>query len=228
MNRPVSLLCGRGGRNRICDLMLPKQPRCQLRYAPNFPNESGWCPKRASNSHDFRPRLLRPVRLPIPPSGHSISVVSSRDSSACAPTSASLHMVGSRPCTSLQAAGAVGLWRCCKGTPEMEQQEGFDPPASTLATLRSTWLSYGCMFLRIVGPPVRGAIRGKFLKSVHRRRPAGEFTAARSLQWRPATGAVRGRWCEKNKKARIHFGIRASDERAWKVCAYALPPPGCG
>lgn len=155
-----------------------------------------WCPKRASNSHDFRPRLLRPVRLPIPPSGHSISVVSSRDSSACAPTSASLHMVGSRPCTSLQAAGAVGLWRCCKGTPEMEQQEGFDPSASTLATLRSTWLSYGCMFLRIVGPPVRGATRGKFLKSIHPRSSAGEFTAARSLQWRRATGAVRGLRCE--------------------------------
>lgn len=50
----------------------------------------------------------------------------------------------------------------------MEQQEGFDPSASTLATLRSTWLSYGCMFLRIVGPPVRGTIRGKLLKSIHR------------------------------------------------------------
>jgi hypothetical protein len=52
------------------------------------------------------------------------------------------------------------------------------------------------MFLRIVGPPVRGATRGKFLKSIHPRSSAGEFTAARSLQWRRATGAVRGLRCE--------------------------------
>lgn len=120
-------------------------------------------------------------------------------------------MAGSRPCTSLQAADAVGLWRCCKGTPEMEQQEGFDPSASTLATLRSTWLSYGCKFFcELLAPPVRGATRGKFLRITHRRHSAGEFTAARSLLWRPAPGAVRS--CVrfdphgKNKKARNPLG----------------------
>ena len=29
-----------------------------------------WCPERDSNSHTSRYRLLRPGRLPIPPSGH--------------------------------------------------------------------------------------------------------------------------------------------------------------
>lgn len=38
----------------------------------------------------------------------------------------------------------------------MEQLEGFDPSASTLATLRSTWLSYGCKLLRVVGPTSEG------------------------------------------------------------------------
>jgi hypothetical protein len=78
-----------------------------------------------------------------------------------------------------------------------------------------------------------GATRCKFLRITHRRHSAGEFTAARSLPWRPATRAIRGcvriKICTgKNKEARILFGVRASGERAWKVCAYALPPPGCG
>ena len=40
---------------------------------------------------------------------------------------------------------------------------------------------------------MRGATRGKFLRITHRRHSAGEFTAARSLLWRPATvSAIRG------------------------------------
>lgn len=66
------------------------------------------------------------------------------------------------------------------------------------------------VFCESVAPPVRGATRGKFLRITHRRHSAGEFTAARSLQWRPAPGAVRG--CVrfdphgKNKKARNPLG----------------------
>lgn len=73
-----------------------------------------------------------------------------------------------------------------KAHPKWSSTEGFDPSASTLATLRSSWLSYGCMFCGSVAPPVRGATRDEFLKITHRRHSAGEFTAARSLLWRSA------------------------------------------
>jgi hypothetical protein len=92
------------------------------------------------------------------------------------------------------------------------------------------------MFLRIVGPPVKGTTRGKFLKSIHPRSSAGEFKAARSLQWRRATGAVRGlrrgsspqHEVSKKQKGPDPFRNPGLWQESLKVCAYALPPPGCG
>jgi hypothetical protein len=131
--------------------------------------------------------------------GRSISVVSLRDSSACALTSTSLHIGWVQ--TKHIPPGRRRGWPLVvlqRHTRNGAARWDSNPRASTLATLRSTRLSYGCMICESPIPPVRDATRGKFLRITHRRHSAGEFTAARSLQWRLAASAIRG-CCVRNE-----------------------------
>ena len=101
---------------------------------------NGWSPKQASNLRDFRPRLLRPVRLPIPPSGGHIhfGCVFTRFERLRTHVGIAARWLGPdhahlpRPPTRLASGGAA------KAHPKWSSTEGFDPSASTLATLRSS------------------------------------------------------------------------------------------
>ena len=152
-----------------------------------------WSPKQASNLHDFRRRILSPVRLPIPPSGvvpfrlclHAIRAPARPCRHRCTWSGPTVHIPPGRrrgwPLEVLQRHTRNGAAR---GLRSLGLNVG--DVALYLTELRLQ------VFCESLAPPVRGATRGKFLRITHRRHSAGEFTAARSLQWRPAPGAVRG------------------------------------
>lgn len=92
----------------------------------------------------------------------------------------------------------------------MEQQEGFDPSTSTLATLRSTWLSYGCNFFENRCPPSEGRDSRQIFKD-HPPTPLGGVSSRQcdhcsgvrqQAPFAVVCGAIR---TKKNKKARNPF-----------------------
>lgn len=65
-------------------------------------------------------------------------------------------MVGSRPCTSPQPADADGLWRCCKGTPEMEQHGGLRSLGLNVGDVALFLTELRLHVLRVGGPTSEG------------------------------------------------------------------------